>query len=64
MSNVTPLPPRVTLVPLHAFDAERGVGRTVAVLFHVAVYRDQHPVEDEAQHASDQQAKQTVGEAE
>lgn len=64
MSNVIPLPPRVTLVPLRAFCAERGVGRTVAVLFHVAVYRGQHPVQDEAQDSGDQQAKQAVGEAE
>lgn len=40
METTRALPARVTLQPLRAFHVDHGQGRTVAVLFRVAV--DQH----------------------
>ena len=36
-TNVLPFPLAVTLVPLREYHVDRGQGRTVAVLFRVAV---------------------------
>lgn len=39
MHNATALPAHVTLQPLRAFHIDHGQGRTVAVLFRVAVHQ-------------------------
>lgn len=39
MDNTTALPAHVTLQPLREFHIDHGQGRTVAVLFRVAVHQ-------------------------
>ncbi|MBS0371982.1 MAG: hypothetical protein JSS57_22605 [Proteobacteria bacterium] len=53
---------RVQLTPLRAFHIDQGQGRTVAVLFRVAVDDHRRPADCADQRSGDDQAKHAVSE--
>lgn len=61
MDNTPTLPAHVTLQPLRAFHIDQGQGRTVAVLFRVAV--DDHRARSSGadQQRGNQQAPRGIG---
>ena len=61
MHNVLPFPAPVALVPLRAFHIEHGEGRTVAMLFRVAVRDLGHEDHDRDQHGGNAHTDGAIG---
>ena len=60
-TNVLPFPRGVTLIPLREYHVDRGEGRTVAVLFAMAVDHVHHPAGDADQNDADHQTLAGIG---
>ena len=61
METTHALPARVTLQPLRAFHIDHGQGRTVAVLFCVAVDHHRGPASRSHQASGNGQAQPSIG---
>lgn len=61
MHNTTTLPTHVTLQPLREFHVDQGQGRTVAVLFRVAVDHHRSPASQSHQASDNSQVEPGIG---
>lgn len=61
MDNTTALPTHVTLQPLREFHIDQGQGRTVAVLFRVAIDDHRRPTGRSHQTSGNGQAEPGIG---